>query len=116
RSDRAGDAHVDAGLGGPARAVLAILDKRHAVPKLALGLRGEQIRRQPGQIEVAIGRNAAVLHGAPPEIRLSRATVRALHRRDTRYPRMGGGEAMRWAQRRLLWRTGLNEETWIATR
>ena len=64
-ADRAGAAdetHLDPGLGDPARPVGAVLDKGHAVLQLAFRLRDEQLRRQPRQVEVTIGRNSFVLH------------------------------------------------------
>src|SRR5258707_12446797 len=64
RADRAGNAHIDAGLGDPLWAIRTVLDIGHAVLELAGRLRDEQFGRQPRQVEVAIGRNPTVLHGA----------------------------------------------------
>src|SRR5439155_9159446 len=64
RADRAGNAHDDAGLCHPARPFGAVLDIGHALLQLARRLRDEQLGWQPRQVEMAIGRDAAVLHGA----------------------------------------------------
>ena len=75
RADGAGNPHLNPGLGDPPLAVGAILDKGHAVAQLARGARGEQIGRQPRQIEMAIGGNPAVLHGKPSNARRPDHTI-----------------------------------------
>src|SRR6202022_5087672 len=46
----------------PLLAVRAFADERHPLLELARRLRGEEIRRQPDHIEMAIGRDSFVLH------------------------------------------------------
>src|SRR5262249_50369916 len=48
----------------PALALRPVLDVRHAVAHLGRSLRYEQIGRQPAEIEVAVGGDHLVTHGA----------------------------------------------------
>src|ERR1700730_1942505 len=49
----------------PLLAVRSFADERHPLLELARRLRGEEIRRQPDHIEMAIGRDSFVLHLLP---------------------------------------------------
>ena len=53
-------------LARPERAVRPVRGEGHAVLERRRGVRGEQIRRHPGQVEVAVGGNPRVAHVAPP--------------------------------------------------
>ena len=66
RSDAPEESHIYPGLRDPVRTIGAVLDERHAVLQFPLRLRNEQLRGQPRQIEVTIGRDSLVLHRIPP--------------------------------------------------
>ncbi len=51
--------------GGPVRPVRAVGHVGHAVPERGRGVRGEQIARDPRQVDVAIGGDPLVAHDAP---------------------------------------------------
>src|SRR4030095_14834255 len=53
-------------LGRPFGALVAVDDVRHAVFQLARSHRREQVGGHPGQVEMAVGRNAVVLHASLP--------------------------------------------------
>ena len=66
RADAVLEAERGAVLGRPFRALVAVDDVRHAVFQLARGHRREQVGGHPGQVEMAVGRNAVVLHASLP--------------------------------------------------
>ena len=55
---------IGAVLGDPLRPVRPVLDIGHALLEVAPGVLDEQSRRHPGHVEMAIGRDALVMHGA----------------------------------------------------
>ena len=66
RAGRADPAHQAVGISAlrrPVRPVGPIRHVRHALLERGAGVRGKQIRRQPRQINMAVGRDAVVLHG-----------------------------------------------------
>jgi hypothetical protein len=95
RTDCARNAHDDSGLGHPAWAVSALLDIGHAVLQFPRRPGGEEVRRQPWQVEMAIGRNPAVLHGETSLRNSVKATLRRIFRHNTRQRRMTEDRAMR---------------------
>ena len=50
------------------RALRSILDIEHAVPERLRRLGDKQLRRHPRHVEMAIGRNALVMHGSASKI------------------------------------------------
>src|SRR5204863_9417988 len=58
------EAELSALLRDPAFALRSLLDVRHALAHLGRGLRDEEVGGQPAEIEVAIGGDHLVTHGA----------------------------------------------------
>src|SRR5207247_9662759 len=93
---------------GPGRPVRPISDEGHAVPHRRRGIRGEEVRRQHGKVDVAVGGDPCVAHVAPlgdraswpggrpgrPRPRLARSVQERAgpsHRFVWPGPRRGGG-------------------------
>src|ERR1051326_7524369 len=85
RADAAPAAHVDPGLGYPVRPVFLLLDIGHALFERPRRILDEQLLRKPGQVEMAVSRDAAVLHGA-----LHNGLCRSVKRFPGRRPRYFG--------------------------
>src|SRR5262249_30837679 len=66
-------------LARPERPVRPILGERHAILEPRRGVRGEEVRRHPGEVEVAIGGDARVVHGVSSGSRELGTASRALH-------------------------------------
>src|SRR5258707_6339303 len=64
RADPVDQAEIGAVLGDPLRSVRAVLDIRHPLLHLARGVLDEKLRRHARHIEMAIGGDALVMHGA----------------------------------------------------
>src|SRR6266480_7186463 len=62
--DAADEAERGAVLRGPVRAVGTLGDVGHAVPQRGRGVRGEQVGRQHGKIDVTVGGDPRVTHVA----------------------------------------------------
>ena len=62
RPDAVFQPKIGAVLGDPLRPLRPVFDIGHAVLELAARLRHEQVGRHPRHVEMAIGRNSAVLH------------------------------------------------------
>jgi hypothetical protein len=74
RADAAEQPHIDPGFGGPMRPIRPVLDIGHAVLQLALRLGDKQLRRQPREIEMTIGRDPLVLHRSSSTLLSARRT------------------------------------------
>ncbi len=66
RPDPVHQPEIGAVLGDPLRPIRPVLDVWHPLLHLARGVLDEQFRRHAGHVEVAIGRDALVMHGAVP--------------------------------------------------
>src|SRR5712691_2790084 len=65
RPDAADEAERLAVLAGPVRTVRAVGDERHPVTHRHRSVRGEQVGREPGHVDVAVGRDPRVFHVSP---------------------------------------------------
>src|SRR3974390_1573368 len=65
-SDAVFQSEVGAVFGDPLRPLRPILDIGHAVLQFPRRLGYEQVGRHPRHVEMAIGRDSAVLHGSSP--------------------------------------------------
>ena len=65
RADAVHEAEGSAVAAGPVRTVRPVRDVRHPLLHRGRRVRGEEVGRNPGQVDVAVGRDSRVFHGAP---------------------------------------------------